>query len=128
MGVFPFHNIDKEFEALNGPPDTQMTQKNKQKLKVSELEEKLPKVNFAEYKMDKYDFFSSIDENTDLDITSKYYDTQDFNEMIKTVYQNENFSLLHTNISSLTGNGEKLEYTFKNLKFDIIAVTETWGV
>ena len=41
---------------------------------------------------------------------------------------NKQFSLLHTNISSLTGIGEKLEYTLKNLnlQFDIVAVTETW--
>ena len=77
----------------------------------------------------KYDFYSDIDKNTSLDIHSKYYDTNDFNEMTKDLNLEKSFSLLHTNISSLTGNGGKLEYTLKNLnfKFDIIAVTETWN-
>ena len=48
--------------------------------------------------------------------------------MIKTLNPEKKFSLLHTNISLLTRNGEKLDYTLKNLnfKFDITAVTETW--
>ena len=102
--------------------------KQTKNLELNELQENQPKLNFANHKSDKYDFYSSIDENTNLDINSKYYDTQDFNEMIKTLSPEKKFSLLHTNMSSLTGNGEKLEYTLENLnlKFDIIAVTETW--
>ena len=88
----------------------------------------LHKINFAEYKRDKYDFYSDIDENTNLNINFKFYDTTDFNEMTKTLDLEKKFSLLHTNISSMTGNGGKLEYTLEklNFKFDIIAVTETW--
>ena len=48
--------------------------------------------------------------------------------MTKDTVPEKTFSLLHTNISSLTGNGDKLEYTLNQLefKFDIIAITESW--
>ena len=39
--------------------------------------------------------------------------TNDFNGMTKTLNPGRKSSLLHTNISSLTGNGEKLDYTLK---------------
>ena len=40
----------------------------------------------------------------------------------------QNFSLLHTNISSLSGNFDKLELLLTQIdhKFNIISVTETW--
>ena len=114
--------------ALLDCSKTQNVKKKTKNLELNELQENQPKLNFANHKSDKFDFYSSIDENTNLDINSKYYDTQDFNEMIKTLSLEKKVSLLHTNISSLRGNGEKLEYTLENLnlKFDIIAVTETW--
>ena len=75
----------------------------------------LPQLNFAEYKQDKYDFYSDIDESTNLNINFKFYDTTDFNEMTKTLDPEKKFSLILTNLSSLPGNGEKLEYTLENL-------------
>ena len=39
----------------------------------------------------------------------------DFNEMTKTLDPEKKFSLLHTNINSLTGNGGKLKYILENL-------------
>ena len=56
----------------------------------------LPKLNFAEYEPSKYDFYSDIEKNTSLDIHSKYYDTNDFNEMTKDLNPKKSFSLLHT--------------------------------
>ena len=52
-----------------------------------------------------------------------------FNNLTKTIDTKNKFSLLHTNISSLTGNGEKLETQVNSIdiKFDVIAVTETWN-
>ena len=127
--IFPFSNLDnKKFMASLDCSKTQNVKKKTKNLELNELQENQPKLNFANHKSDKSDFYSSIDENTNLDINSKYYDTQDFNEMINTLSPEKKFSLLHTNISSLTENGKKLEYTLENLnlKFDIIAVTETW--
>ena len=46
-------------------------------------------------------------------MNSKYYDTNDFNEMTKDLNPEKSFSLLDTNISSLTGNGGKLENNVK---------------
>ena len=39
------------------------------------------------------------------------------------------FSILHTNISSLNGNGDKLELLLDDIdyKFDVVALTETWN-
>ena len=125
--VFPFNSLDnKIFRAILDVPKPYKTNK-----KIQELINKpnLPKLNFAEYEPSKYDFYSDIEKNTSLDIHSKYYDTNDFNEMTKDLNPKISVSLLHTNISTLTGNGGKLECTLKslNFEFDIIAVTETWN-
>ena len=59
----------------------------------------------------------------------KYYSTHSFHKLIKNTNLNHCFSLLHTNISSLTGNFEKLEHLLADLDFyfDVIACTETWN-
>ena len=45
------------------------------------------------------------------------------------INNHSSLSLLHTNISSLQGNFEKLEYLLADVdcNFDIIALTETWN-
>ena len=62
-------------------------------------------------------------------IDFKYYSTHDFHKLKCNVRHDQSFSLLHTNISSLQGNFEKLEYLLADLdyNFDIIALTETWN-
>ena len=111
--IFPFRNLDnKRIKALLGTQGTRHLTKNKKNthnLKPNEPQVALPKLNFAEYKRDKYDFYSDIDGNTNLNINFKFYDTTDFNEMTKALDPEKKFSLLHTNIFSLIGNGEKLE-------------------
>ena len=54
----------------------------------------------------------------------KYYSTHDFHKLKCNVRHDQSFSLLHTNISSLQGNFEKLEYLLADLdyNFDIIAL------
>ena len=70
-----------------------------------------------------------IDENTNLDLNFNYYDLHEFHKMSKKIDQLSSFSLMHTNISSLTANGEELEHlptSNLDFNFDIIAVSETW--
>ena len=59
----------------------------------------------------------------------KYYTTHEFHKLVKNTDTKQCFSLLHTNISSLAGNFEKLECLINDLdyRFDIIACTETWN-
>ena len=62
-------------------------------------------------------------------INFNYYDTNTFNELVTNEISNKNFSIFHSNISSLNGNFEKLELLLNRLaiKFDIISLTETWN-
>ena len=59
----------------------------------------------------------------------RYYSTHEFHKLIRNLNVNQCFSLMHTNISSLTGNFDKLEHliTYLDFCFDIIACTETWN-
>ena len=80
-------------------------------------------------------FFS---ENGDLDedtttqpIDFKFYDIHDFHKRKAnlTLNENNNLSILHTNIQSLNCNFDKLEILINSLDyhFDILALTETWN-
>ena len=75
---------------------------------------------------DKYVFFT--DKNTALDTDFNYYDISDLNKMTQPISDKIGFSILHSNIQSLNCNGEKLEYLLNstNVKFDVIALSETW--
>ena len=59
----------------------------------------------------------------------RYYSIHEFHKLIRNFNVNQCFSLMHTNISSLTGNFDKLERLITDLDFcfDIIACTETWN-
>ena len=59
----------------------------------------------------------------------QYYSTHAFHKLIRTTHINQSFSLMHTNIRSLTANFEKLENLLADLDFhfDVIACTETWN-
>ena len=59
----------------------------------------------------------------------RYYSIHEFHKLIRNFNVNQCFSLMHTNISSLTGNFDKLEHLITDLEFcfDIIACTETWN-
>ena len=84
------NNLDnKIIKALLGTQGTQniKIKTHTHNIKPNEPQVALPKLNFAENKRDKYDFYSDIDENTNLNINFKFYDTTDFNEMIKTPYK-----------------------------------------
>ena len=93
------------------------------------------KFNLSKYKDNDKSFdimpdaLNNIDDTFDLLPSFKYYQTHDFHKLLNKVNQNKIFSLLHTNISSLTANFENLEILLENLnhKFDIIALTETWN-
>ena len=62
--IFPFHDLyNKKFKALLGTQGTQNLTKNKNNthnLKPNEPQVALPKLNFAQYKRDKYDFYSIL--------------------------------------------------------------------
>ena len=57
-----------------------------------------------------------------------YYQTHDFHKLAMKIDKRNSFSVLHTNICSLSGNLENLELLLRNLDhaFDVIGVSETW--
>ena len=61
-------------------------------------------------------------------INCDYYDMDSFQDLCNKQISKNNFSIFHSNISSLQGNFDKLELLLSqlNFKFDIISVTETW--
>ena len=81
----------------------------------------------------KYDdmYLEDFDENFDqyhsLKPDFKYYETHQFHTMTEKV--KNSFSVFHTNISSLQGNGDNLHNLLASLefKFDVIALSETWN-
>ena len=74
---------------------------------------------------DEFDNF--FNEFQGLEPDFKYYDNQQFHKMKEKL--TNPFSILHTNICSLQQNGENLNDLINDLelKFDVIAVTETWN-
>ena len=97
----------------------------------------MPQLRLDDSHPDKCDFFSDIDENTNMDVNFKYYarnlsrgvekpegpsalqpttepnfkyyDTIEINNMAQSLNLSNSLSILHTNIQSLNCNGEKLE-------------------
>ena len=69
--------------------------------------------------------------NTKLNnINCDYYDIDMFHKLCEQqLSTKKNFSIFHTNVSSLQGNFEKLELLLHqlNFNFDIISLTETWN-
>ena len=61
-------------------------------------------------------------------INCDYYDSEQFLHLIKSLPKKQ-FSILHTNISSLKANHDNLTTLIYNIqhKFDIISLTETWN-
>ena len=57
-----------------------------------------------------------------------YHQTHDFHKFAMKIDKRNSFSVLHTNICSLSGNLENLELLLRNLDhaFDVIGVSETW--
>ena len=125
---FPFSNLTNE-EIISLGYETNHTTKYQRYSHQNDLNVKMNKLRILESDPEKFDFYSDIDTNISLDMDFKYYDQTDFNNLTKTIDSIKSFSLLHTNISSLNGNGEKLETLINSIdiKFDIIAVTETWN-
>ena len=60
----------------------------------------------------------------------QYYSTHPFLKLGRNTHMNQSFSLMHTNISSLTANFKKLAYLLADLdfRFNVIAYTETWNL
>ena len=122
--TFPFNNIkDEELLETLHPPDKSGTAssskiKKKKTFNPSQL---------------NYDIHSNMKHDLDEEIPNvvdfKFYDTQEFKQLKSKTSNNNIFSLLHTNISSLQANFEKIEelQTSLNFQFDIIALSETWN-
>ena len=73
-----------------------------------------------------------IDKTLDINSRCDYYTNHDFHKLAKELNNNDKqkpFSILHTNIESLTHNFEALDILCSDLNypFDIIALTETWN-
>ena len=70
-------------------------------------------------------FFSQVQPSN---ISSKYYDENNFNTELGEISERNNFSLLHLNIRSVPKNFNNLTNYVQNLKinFDVIGLTETW--
>ena len=64
-------------------------------------------------------------------VNCNYYDQNEFTKLIHQQISKDNFSVFHTNISSIQGNFDKLELLINQLgdtfSFDIISLTETWN-
>ena len=78
-----------------------------------------------------FNFNEKINEENELNtINCNYYDIDEFKTLVQQQVSNDNFSILHTNISSIQGNFEKLELLLNQInmhKFDVISLTETWN-
>ena len=72
-----------------------------------------------------------LDSTFDINARCNYYANHDFHKLVATTRkkQKKPFSVMHTNIQSLSHNFENLEKLCTDLgyHFDIIAVTETWN-
>ena len=73
----------------------------------------------------KFDPDEEIKDNSNF----SFYTTKDFHELKNKNKNRKTFSVIHTNIESLNGNFEKLQYLLNDIdyRFDIIALTETWN-
>ena len=58
----------------------------------------------------------------------KYYQNYEFHKLNQSLNIDKNFSFMHTNICSISGNIGKLETLLSNLEhnFDVLALSETW--
>ena len=76
------------------------------------------------------DPFNNIDHSLDINAKCNYYTNHDFHKLAVNINKNKTpFSILHTNIQSLSHNFDSLEKlcTDLNYPFDIIALSETWN-
>ena len=95
------------------------------------LEQKYDSFKYSEYKMCDYENKVDPENNyyNDLALTCKYFTDSQFNNDVyvnnvtKTI-----FSLIHFNVRGLSANfGEIQDYLQSlKMKFDVIAITETW--
>ena len=106
---FPFNNID----------DNEMQKINQTNTKISEETISAKKLNevYSEHFID-----------LESDKHCSFYDNKSFKKLIQNEISNKNFSILHTNISSINKNFEGLQIFLNsnNFKFDVISLTETW--
>ena len=89
----------------------------------------ITKLCIAELNPDKSEPYNSeIDVNTNMDLNFDYFNLHELHKMSSKIDHPSSFSVMHTNTSSLTCNGEILEQLISNFdfNFDIIAVSETW--
>ena len=86
----------------------------------------LDQLSFSEH--NKHSEFDSDEGLVSAD-NFQYYCIHAFHKLVRNTHINQSFSLMHTNISSLTANFEKLECLLADLDFhfDVIACTETWN-
>ncbi len=76
------------------------------------------------------DPFNNIDKTLDINAKCNYYTNHEFHKLTtNTKHDKKPFSVLHTNIQSLSHNFDALEKlcTDLNYHFDIIALSETWN-
>ena len=77
------------------------------------------------------DPFNNFDKSLDINAKCNYYTNHDFHKLTANMNTNNKrpFSVLHTNIQSLSHNFDSLDRLCTDLQypFDIIALTETWN-
>ena len=92
----------------------------------------LEKLELCKLNHSEYDslFDNDIDNHVRFHNNFDYFSNHKFHKLIKNIslFGNKRFSLLHTNISSLLGNFDKLESLLLDLDsgFDVLALSETW--
>ena len=118
--ILPFHDLNyAELCQLNITLDKyEICSKNLNLFKLRE--------NYNYSKLLEND--NNIDGNNIQVTNCDYYDSDEFNKLIKTLPKNI-FSILHTNIRPLNSNHDKLLTLLANHdhNFDIISPTETWN-
>ena len=69
------------------------------------------------------------EESAPCNVVFNYYSTSELNNLVMSKNMNKSLSLIHTNIESLQAKEDRLKLllTSIELKFDIIALTETWN-
>ena len=130
--TFPFFDYENESliaESFNSNYDCICKEMNLSQHETNDNYEIL--LNLNKLSFNEHNKYSELDPDEGIINLNnfKYYSTHSFHKLIKNTNLNHCFSLLHTNVSSLTGNFEKLEHLLADLDFyfDVIACTETWN-
>ena len=131
--ALPFFDYDYDSliaETFNSNYDCICTKKNHLEHNTSDADYEIF-LNLNELSFNEHNKHFDFDPDEGLVSANnfQYYSTHAFHKLVRNTHINQSFSLMHTNMSSLTANFEKLENLLADLDFhfDVIACTETWN-